>query len=67
MILLLPVPSPTFLRGQNVVVDAAVMAEREMRRAKATELQKVLLQQVSFPDDHRKFRAQHNLLSTFLG
>lgn len=38
--------SPTFLRGQNVVVDAAVMAEREMKRAKATELQRILLQQV---------------------
>ena len=39
--------SPSFLRGQNAVVDAAELAERERKRAKANELQRVLLQQVN--------------------
>lgn len=38
--------SPSFLRGQNTVVDAAELVEREKKRAKANELQRVLLQQV---------------------
>ncbi|EFX62948.1 hypothetical protein DAPPUDRAFT_269368 [Daphnia pulex] len=37
--------APSFLRGQNVVVDVAELAERERKRAKANELQRVLLQQ----------------------
>ena len=38
--------SPSFLRGQNVVVDVAELAERDRKRAKANELQRGLLQQV---------------------
>ena len=41
--------SSSFLRGQNVPVDAWILAEREMKRRQAVELQRALLQQVS-PD-----------------
>ncbi|KAI9565413.1 hypothetical protein GHT06_009205 [Daphnia sinensis] len=45
--------APSFLRGQNVVVDVAELAERERKRAKANELQRVLLQQLAEKENQK--------------
>ncbi|XP_057370430.1 transcription factor SPT20 homolog isoform X1 [Daphnia carinata] len=45
--------APSFLRGQNVMVDVAELAERERKRAKANELQRVLLQQLAEKENQK--------------
>ncbi|XP_043502929.1 histone-lysine N-methyltransferase, H3 lysine-79 specific-like isoform X1 [Polistes fuscatus] len=44
----------TYLRGQNIPVDANILQEREVRRQKALELQNAIKQQLEEKDRQRK-------------
>lgn len=44
----------TYLRGQNVPLDAGILQEREARRQKALELQNAIKQQLEEKDRQRK-------------
>ncbi|KAK0162252.1 hypothetical protein PV327_008604 [Microctonus hyperodae] len=46
--------SKTYLRGQNIPVDAQILIERETRRQKALELQNAIKQQLLEKDKKRK-------------
>lgn len=46
--------SKTYLRGQNIPVDAQILIERETRRQKALELQSAIKQQLLEKDKKRK-------------
>jgi len=44
----------SYLRGQNIPVDADILQEREVRRQKALELQNAIKQQLEEKDKQRK-------------
>lgn len=44
----------SYLRGQNIPVDAGILQEREARRQKALELQNAIKQQLEEKDRQRK-------------
>lgn len=44
----------SYLRGQNIPVDADILQERETRRQKALELQNAIKQQLEEKDRQRK-------------
>ncbi|XP_023289120.1 myb-like protein X [Orussus abietinus] len=51
----------TYLRGQNIPVDADVLQEREARRQKALELQSAIKQQLEERDRQRKEEKERRL------
>lgn len=44
----------SYLRGQNIPMDAAILQERETKRLKALELQNAIKQQLEEKDRQRK-------------
>ncbi|XP_057341558.1 myb-like protein X isoform X2 [Microplitis mediator] len=53
--------SKTYLRGQNIPVDAQILQEREARRQKALELQSAIKQQLEEKDRRRKEEKERKL------
>ncbi|XP_034935879.1 myb-like protein X [Chelonus insularis] len=53
--------SKTYLRGQNIPVDAEILQEREARRQKALELQSAIKQQLEEKDRQRKEERERKL------
>ncbi|XP_076381556.1 uncharacterized protein LOC117225945 isoform X2 [Megalopta genalis] len=53
--------SKTYLRGQNIPVDAAILQEREAKRQKALELQNAIKKQLEEKDRQRKEEKERRL------
>ena len=53
--------SKTYLRGQNIPVDAQVLQEREARRQRGLELQNAIKQQLEEKDRQRKAERERKL------
>ncbi|XP_015590925.1 DNA ligase 1 isoform X2 [Cephus cinctus] len=51
----------TYLRGQNIPVDADILQEREIKRQKALELQNAIKQQLEERDRQRKAEKERRL------
>ncbi|XP_033176692.1 histone-lysine N-methyltransferase, H3 lysine-79 specific [Bombus impatiens] len=51
----------TYLRGQNIPVDAQILQEREVRRQKALELQSAIKKQLEEKDRQRKEEKERRL------
>nr|XP_031837121.1 myb-like protein X [Nomia melanderi] len=51
----------TYLRGQNIPVDAAILQEREVKRQKALELQNAIKMQLEEKDRQRKEEKERRL------
>ncbi|XP_076292440.1 uncharacterized protein LOC143214847 isoform X1 [Lasioglossum baleicum] len=54
-------PSKTYLRGQNIPVDADILQEREAKRQKALELQNAIKKQLEEKDRQRKEEKERRL------
>lgn len=53
--------SKTYIRGQNIPVDAQVLQERESKRQKALELQSAIKQQLEEKDRQRKAERERRI------
>lgn len=51
----------TYLRGQNIPVDEAILQERETKRLKALELQNAIKKQLEEKDRQRKEERERRL------
>ncbi|XP_076755545.1 uncharacterized protein LOC143426191 [Xylocopa sonorina] len=51
----------TYLRGQNIPVDASILQERELKRQKALELQNAIKKQLEEKDQQRKKEKERKL------
>ncbi|XP_018050125.1 PREDICTED: histone-lysine N-methyltransferase, H3 lysine-79 specific [Atta colombica] len=56
----------SYLRGQNIPVDAEILQEREMKRQKALELQNAIKQQLEEKDRQRKEEKERRIKEEML-
>ncbi|XP_011161218.2 uncharacterized protein DDB_G0287625 isoform X2 [Solenopsis invicta] len=56
----------SYLRGQNIPMDAEILQEREMRRQKALELQNAIKQQLEEKDRQRKEEKERRMREEML-
>lgn len=56
----------SYLRGQNIPMDAEILQEREMKRQKALELQNAIKQQLEEKDRQRKEEKERRMKEEML-